>query len=127
MSSENVYRHVPTKIKVGNLELEVLTLGNGSQIDLSNLMNATLPKTFWIDLQFEIEMILGVRVIDMAQRPFVDIIGQKTYKKILHIIHTPKTDDHNSLSQAHAEIPVSREEQLAVLHKMNAPLEMVNV
>ena len=106
MPSENTYRYKVTKINLHGLDFEVKTLNNGSQINLSRLCRVPHVfvfnrETFWIDLQFEIELKLNVKIIDMSLRPF-----SSTFLEInmLHIIHRPNVSDEDFAIAAHTEV-----------------------
>lgn len=115
MSSENVNRHKVSTVKVGDYDLEVLTLGNGSQVNLIKYPKY-LPGTFWIDLQFEVESILGVRIFSMSLRPREIPSDNET---ILHIIHEPNNTNYALLHDKAASIPEDKKSQIDTLHKMH--------
>jgi hypothetical protein len=91
MPKEETDRPISHEIKVWDLELTIVTRRNGSQINMSQYMYSDLPGhgTFWIDLQFEIESVLHVKVINMDFK--LSDFRRPLNKDILHIIHTPLT------------------------------------
>lgn len=56
-----------------------------------------IPATFWIDIQFEIESVLDVRVVSLGLLPFPLARWGYANTWVLHIIHEPKLQVHKDI------------------------------
>ncbi len=92
-----------TVIELDGFGYEMKTLGNGSQINPLQGCQFLMTETFWIELQFEIESLLNVKVVSMTLKPADDPRWTKP-PNILHIIHEPKVDTELAKMMAHAEV-----------------------
>ncbi len=92
-------------VYVDRVPFEIVTLGNGSYIDLLEQGHCCVHPAFWIELQYEIESTLNVRVINMELRglELKQPLGSASVK-IMHIIHTPVLDVDLAKMMAREEI-----------------------
>lgn len=84
-------KYIATLISLNGKKFTVLTIGNGSQIDIREIMDEVLPKGFWIDLQFKLEQVMGIKILGMELRP--SDLRRPEYRNIVHVIHKSHDSD----------------------------------
>ncbi|OGN05554.1 MAG: hypothetical protein A2831_03345 [Candidatus Yanofskybacteria bacterium RIFCSPHIGHO2_01_FULL_44_17] len=103
MSDKEKYLLHP--LVVNGLNYSMKTRKNGSQINIGHLTNGIIPgaETFWIDLQFEIEQTLKVKVIGMELRP--SDFRRPEHKDTIHVIHSDSISNQEFARMiAHEEV-----------------------
>lgn len=87
VSDENIqYKYKMRIVNLGDLGLEIITLGNHSQVNIGRIANGVLPITFWLDLMSAVEDALNVTVTGLNSIP--SDLRRPNFRDLVILTHT---------------------------------------